>query len=115
MPPNLHLTVERKSSNIQPGNMDYHHGDGVTTNNDQPDFEAGGYKKVPVITSTATTAYDTSYVSPMATPQPIQVQQVAIADGFYAQDASGNWVLVTKEQAAMMPGCMHVVNGKVVP
>ncbi|KAI6579463.1 hypothetical protein MCOR06_010058 [Pyricularia oryzae] len=115
MPPNLHLTVERKSSNIQPGNMDYHHGDAITTNNDQPDFEAGGYKKVPVITSTATTAYDTSYVSPMATPQPIQVQQVAIADGFYAQNASGNWVLVTKEQAAMMPGCMHVVNGKVVP
>ncbi|TLD17062.1 uncharacterized protein PgNI_00726 [Pyricularia grisea] len=115
MPPNHQLTVERKSNNVQPGNMDFQHGDEITANNDQPDFEAGGYKKVPVISSIATTGYDTAYSSPMPTPLANPVQQVAIADGFYAQDMSGNWVLVSKDQAAMMPGCMHVVNGKVVP
>ncbi|TLS23381.1 uncharacterized protein PpBr36_06475 [Pyricularia pennisetigena] len=116
MPPNLQLTVERKPTNFQPGNMDYHPGDETTANNDQPDFEAGGYKMVPVISSRATAAYDTAYSSPMATPQAAPpVEQVAIADGFYAQDMSGNWVMVSKEQAAMLPGCMHVVNGRVVP
>ncbi|TLD32709.1 hypothetical protein PspLS_01004 [Pyricularia sp. CBS 133598] len=113
MPPNFQLSVERKSRSVQPGTMDYHHGEEITANNDQPDFEAGGYKKVPVISSRATAVYDTAYVSPMATPL-APVQQVAIADGFYAQDTSGNWVMVTKYQAAVIPGCMHVVNGRAV-
>lgn len=102
MPPKYQLSITRKTTEgvqtVRVHGEDYN--EISMADDSQRDCEAGNYKKNAMAMSTAVTP----------PPEP----QMAIANGFYAQDASGNWHGISQEQAAVTPGCVQVLNGHVL-